>query len=102
MDAFDWLAHAIGQLYLAQPLTEVDFRKLKVRHPFMMHVTPLRPEYPPAQRYFMQDINPETGSGLGLAAAAAPMAEHTPGNEFTVVANWEFFRRTPWAIEHML
>ena len=41
MDAFDWLAHAIGQLYLAQPLTEVDFRKLKVRHPFMMHVTPL-------------------------------------------------------------
>ena len=41
MDALDWLAHAIGQLYLAQPLTEVDFRKLKVRHPFMMHVTPL-------------------------------------------------------------
>ena len=41
LDAFDWLAHAIGQLYLAQPLTEVDFRKLKVRHPFMMHVTPL-------------------------------------------------------------
>ena len=41
MDAFDWLAHAIGQLYLAQPLTEVDFRKLKVRHPFVMHVTPL-------------------------------------------------------------
>ena len=41
LDAFDWLAHAIGKLYLAQPLTEVDFRKLKVRHPFMMHVTPL-------------------------------------------------------------
>ena len=41
LDAFDWLAHAIGQLYLAQPLTEVDFRKLKVRHPFMMNVTPL-------------------------------------------------------------
>ena len=45
----------------------------------------------------MQDINPETGSGLGLAATAAPMAEHTPGNEFTVVANWELFGRTPWA-----
>ena len=43
----------------------------------------------------MQDINPETGSGL--AAAAAPMAEHTPGNEFTVVANWEYFCRMLWA-----
>ena len=31
----------IGQLYLAQSLTEVDFRTLKVRHTFMMHVTQL-------------------------------------------------------------
>ena len=32
---------AICQLYLAQPLAEVDSRKLIVRCPFTMHVTPL-------------------------------------------------------------
>ena len=41
MDASDWMVHAIGQLYLAQPLIEMDFRTLGVRHPFTMHVTRL-------------------------------------------------------------
>ena len=87
MDAFDWLAHAIGQLYLAQPLTEVDFRQLKVRQPFMMHVTPLAaaghraPTRPPPFSLrrrrklhfpFLRTINDEEEGRKGGSASLPP------------------------------